>query len=288
MAADSKRTGTRSSWHDDVFFGLHYDLHANANDTVLGRDLTVEHLVERLSRVQPDWVQCDCKGHAGYTSWPTKTGSTSPGVVNDALAMHREATRQLGIPLGMHYSGVWDSRAVELHPDWARVDENGVPDGPNRPAPSAGQTSTIGNRSDMTCRLGPYDDELMIPQMVELIETYDVDGFWVDGENWASKPCYCDRCTAEFGKRTGISDIPKDADQDHWDEWLAFHRDLFVEHVAHYAEAVHAAKESCAVCSNWMYTMRQPDPIRAPVDYLSGDFDWMRGADRAAVEGRLA
>lgn len=287
MAADSTNHGTRSSWHDEVFFGLHYDLHANVNDTMLGRDLTVEHLVERLNRVQPDWIQCDCKGHAGYTSWPTRTGSTSPGVVNDAMAMHREATRQLGIPLGMHYSGVWDTRAVELHPDWARVDEHGVPDGPNRPATEPGQTSTIGNRSDMTCRLGPYDDDLMIPQMIELIDTYDVDGFWVDGENWASKPCYCDRCTTEFAKRTGISEIPKDAEHDHWDAWLAFHRDLFVEHVAHYAQAVHARKESCAICSNWMYTMRQPDPIRAPVDYLSGDFDWMWGADRAAVEGRL-
>jgi hypothetical protein len=36
-----------------------------------------------------------------------------------------------------------------------------------------------------------------------------------------------------------------------------------------------------------MYTMRQPESIRAPVDYLSGDFDWMWGADRAACEGRL-
>jgi hypothetical protein len=56
----------RQSWHDDVFFGLHYDLHANATDTVLGKELTAEHLRERLGRVMPDWVQCDCKGHAGY------------------------------------------------------------------------------------------------------------------------------------------------------------------------------------------------------------------------------
>ncbi len=124
-------------------FGIHYDLHAGADDTVLGRDLSVEHLVERLSRVMPDWVQCDCKGHPGYTSWPTEVGSTSPGMVQDALRIHREATRRLGIPLGMHYSGVWDTRAVELHPDWARVDENGVPDGPNRPAPKEGQKTTI-------------------------------------------------------------------------------------------------------------------------------------------------
>lgn len=43
----------------------------------------------------------------------------------------------------------------------------------------------------------------------------------------------------------------------------------------------------CLVCSNWMYTARQPKAISAPVDYLSGDYDWAWGASRAAIEGRV-
>jgi len=139
--ADSAKsvTGRKHNWHDDAFFGIHYDLHANVRDTELGRELTVEHLVERLERVRPDWIQCDCKGHAGYTSWPTKIGSTSPGVVNDALRIHREATRRLGISLGMHYSGVWDSRAIELHPEWGRLAGPNLPVGrPRRRGPIRG------------------------------------------------------------------------------------------------------------------------------------------------------
>jgi len=265
-----KESGAASpNWHKDVYFGIHYDLHAHADDTELGRELTPQHLRERLLRVRPDWVHCDCKGHPGYTSWPTQTGSTSPGVVNDALRIHRDVTRDLGIRLGVHYSGVWDSRAIELHPDWARVDAEGKPD-PN-----------------MTCRLSGYDEQLMIPQMLEIIDRYDVDGFWVDGENWASKPCWCSRCREEFTRRTGITEIPTTALQPHWADWLAFHRDLFVAHVTRYTDAVHAAKASCMVTSNWMYTVRQPEPMQAPVDYLSGDYDHAWGANRAAVEGRL-
>jgi hypothetical protein len=94
----------RANWHEDVFFGIHYDLHANANDTELGKDLTPEHLRERLQRTRPDWVQTDCKGHPGYTSWPTKVGSTSPGMVKDSLRIYRDVTRELGIKLGVHYS----------------------------------------------------------------------------------------------------------------------------------------------------------------------------------------
>ncbi|MBU0607962.1 MAG: alpha-L-fucosidase, partial [Armatimonadetes bacterium] len=253
----------------DVFFGIHYDLHAKATDTELGRELTPEHLRQRLELVRPDWIQCDCKGHAGYTSWPTEVGSPSPGIAKDALRIHRDVTKELGIKLGMHYSGVWDSRAIELHPDWACLGADGQPN------------------DRMTCRLSGYDDELMIPQMLELVEKYDVDGFWVDGENWGATACWCDRCRAEFTRRTGLAEIPASAEDAHWAAWLAFHRDLFTEHVAHYADAVHAVKPDCLICSNWMYTVRQPEPIAAPVDYLSGDYDPIWGSTRAAVEGRV-
>ncbi|NOY82484.1 MAG: hypothetical protein GXP31_15910 [Kiritimatiellaeota bacterium] len=265
MASEKRR----SNWHEDVFFGIHYDLHANAKDTELGREVTPGLLRERWELTRPDWVQCDCKGHPGYTSWPTEVGSTSPGVVEDALRIHRDVTRELGIRLGVHYSGVIDSRALELHPEWACIDAKGTAD----------------LRS--TCRLSPYVDELLIPQMLELIERYDVDGFWVDGENWGSPPCWCDRCKKEFARRTGIADVPTEPGQSHWAEWLAFQREVFTEYVSRYADAVHARKPDCLVCSNWMYTVRQPEPVVAHVDYLSGDYTPNFGAYRAALEARL-
>ena len=259
-----------SGWHDDVFFGIHYDLHAGEQDTELGAAVTPEHLRERLEQVRPDWVQCDCKGHPGWTSWPTKTGYTSPGVVKDALRVHRDVTKELGIKLGMHYSGVIDSKATDEHPEWRQINANGEP-----------------NTRGATCRLSAYRDELMIPQLLELVDDYGVDGFWVDGENWASQPCWCERCKAAFTERTRIPDVPTAPDEPHWNDWLAFQRQLFVDHVTAYADAVHARKPECAVCSNWAYTIRMPEAVAAPVDYLSGDYtpDW--GAARAALEGRL-
>ena len=262
-------TERRPNWHDDVFFGLHYDLHANRADTELGREISYDHIRERLERIRPDWVHCDCKGHAGYTSWPTTIGSTAPGMIHDQLRVYRDVTRDMGINLNMHYSGVWDTRAIEVHPEWGRIDADGARD------------------PDMTCRSSSYDDELMIPQMLELIDNYDVDGFWVDGENWASRPCWCERCSAEYTRRTGNTSIPRSAADDGWTSWLQFHRDLFIEHVRHYTDAVHAHKPTCTVVSNWMYTARQPEAIDAPIDYISGDYDWNFGANRAAIEGRV-
>ena len=258
-----------ANWHEDAFFGLHYDQHANEGDTVLGRDTTYEHIREQLEKVKPDFVQYDCKGHPGYTSYRTKVGSPSPGIVNDALKIWREVTRDMGIPLSIHFSGVWDSRAIQLHPEWARIGEDGKPH-PNYTSP-----------------LSAYTEELMIPQLLEVVREYGIDGMWIDGENWASLPCYSEACKAEFTKRTGIEEAPAKAGEPHWDEWLAVQRSLFVEHVTKYADAVHAANPNVLVCSNWMYSVRQPEPIAAPVDYLSGDFDPSFGAERACAEARF-
>ncbi len=259
---------TAENWHEKAFFGLHYDLHPNATDTELGRETTYEHIRAMLEKGKPDFVQYDCKGHPGWTGYPTKVGSPSPGIVNDALKVWRQVTKDLGIPLSIHYSGVWDTRAIELHPEWARMTEKGNPD-PNN-----------------TCRTSGYDQELMIPQLLEVVRDYDIDGMWIDGENWASHPCWCGRCTAAFKEKTGL-DAPKARSEANWEAWLAFHRDLFTRHVSAVADAVHAVKPACMVTSNWMYSVRQPEAIAAPIDYISGDFDPSFGAERACAEARF-
>jgi len=257
------------NWHEQAFFGLHYDLHARENDTELGRETTYEHIREQLEKAKPDFVQYDCKGHPGWAGYPTKVGSPSPGIVTDALEVWRQVTLDMGIPLSIHFSGVWDTRAVQLHPEWANID-------------AAGKANP-----NYTCPLSGYTEELLIPQLLEVVETYGIDGMWIDGENWASLPCWCDRCKAEFTRRTGLEAIPAKEGEENWGPWLAFHRDLFTEHVTKFAEAVHAKDPKVLVCSNWMYSVRQPEPVAAPVDYLSGDFDPSFGADRACAEARF-
>jgi hypothetical protein len=238
----------RSSWRDDSFFGVHYDLHAAADDTHLGAVLTHDYLRAEIERVAPDWLQCDAKGHPGFTSYPTSVGTPSPGIVHDALRIHRDVTRELGLPLVVHYSGVIDEQAVRLHPDWAVVDADGEHD------------------TMKTCVRSGYRDELMIPQLLELVDDYDVDGIWVDGENWAAVPCWCERCREAFGRP-----VPTTTVDDLWPDWLAFHRDGFVAHVVAYCDAVHERKPTCQVTSNWMGGLIQPGDVPAAVDWLSGD-----------------
>ncbi len=259
----------RDNWHAKTFFGLHYDLHASRTDTELGRETTYEQIRAELEKARPDFVQYDCKGHPGYTGYPTKVGTPSPGIRKDALKIWRQVTRDLGIPLSVHYSGTWDTVAQEQHPQWARMNADGTP------------------VDNSLCANKGYVEELMIPQMLEIIREYDVDGFWVDGDCWAAHPCWCDTCRRLFTERSGIAEIPTERGQPHWDQWMAFQRCSFERYVNKYAEAVHAAKPTCLVCSNWMYSLRQPDEVVANVDYLSGDFTPSFGWVTALVESKV-
>ena len=263
-------TEIRKNWHDNAFFGIHYDLHGHIDDLpgFCGK-VDEEQLYRLWKEIKPDWVQCDGKGHPGFASWFCKTGWYTPELAKDDVRAYRNASKRLGIPLGIHYSGLRDGVAVRHNPDWHAVGSDG------------------NKTRDCICLTSDYVEKLMIPQLLELIDDYDVDGFWIDGDNWGATPCWCDRCKKEFTRRTGITEIPTQNGDKYWHNYMDFFRDLFTEYVNKYTKAVHDRKPDCMVCSNWMYSVRQPEDVRANVDYLSGDFSPNYGADRAALEGRF-
>ncbi|MCW5941531.1 MAG: hypothetical protein KIS66_04825 [Fimbriimonadaceae bacterium] len=252
----------------EAFLGMHFDLHPQKGDTELGADLDEANLRELLRRVRPDYVQYDCKGHAGYTGYPTKVGWASPGIVRDSLALWRKVTADQGVGLFVHYSGVWDTVAIEHHPEWARVDAAGNRD-PNN-------TSTF----------GPYVDELLIPQLTEVLTAYKLDGAWVDGDCWAAQLDYSPAAMAAWKSETGRDDAPRKRSDPGWFEWKQFHRRLFERYVAHWVDAVHRAVPGVQLTSNWMYSTHAPKKPEVNLDFLSGDYSPTLSVDRARVEAR--
>ena len=252
----------------EAFFGLHFDLHPQASDTALGADISEDNIRDLLERVRPDYVQYDCKGHAGWAGYPTRVGWASPGIVKDSLAVWRKVTRDLGVGLYIHYSGVWDSKAVAEHPDWARVG----PDGKRDP--------------NATSVFGPYVDELLIPQLKEVTEKYGLDGVWADGECWAAQLDYSPAALAAWRRETGYRDAPRDRSDPRWLEWKMFHRRAFERYLEHWVDSLHAANPALQLTSNWMYTTFAPKPVEARLDFLSGDYSPGLSVDRARVEAR--
>jgi len=51
----------------------------------IGNNVTCEMVEKIIEEVKPDYVQCDCKGHPGFSSYPTKVGYAAPGIKYDSL-----------------------------------------------------------------------------------------------------------------------------------------------------------------------------------------------------------
>jgi len=226
-------------------------------------------MVERfLEAVRPDYIQYDCKGHYGYTSYPTEVGWASPGIKKDALSIWRRVTQRYGIGLIIHYSGVWDAAAVKHRPEWAAVNADGKPD------------------KFAISIFSKYAEELMIPQLKEVVSRYDVDGAWVDGDCWAVKLDYSDKAIKKFRESTGITDIPKLETDPHWREFKDFHREQFKLYVKNYVDALHKFKPGFQITSNWMFSSLMPDAIDVPLDFLSGDYVHADSVNYARFEAR--
>lgn len=265
MQENKKRKKLKRS---ESFLGIHFDFHAGEDCTEVGKNTTREMVENILDKVNPDYVQCDCKGHPGFSSYPTEVGNPAPGFVGDPLRIWREVTAEKGVSLYMHYSGVWDTEAIRKNPDWARIDENGNID-PNN-----------------TSVFGPYVDELLIPQMKELCDKYGVDGVWVDGECWATGRDYREKVIDDFRQKTGIQEIPKNPEDPYFFEFNEFCREGFRRYLKHYVDTMHEHNSDFQIASNWAYSSQMPEPVTIDVDYISGDYTPRNSVNSARFEGR--
>ncbi|MEL7585890.1 MAG: hypothetical protein AAGU19_04185 [Prolixibacteraceae bacterium] len=258
---------TRRLRREDCFFGVHFDLHASEDITDAGKTLTPEMVDSFLTKVKPDFIQIDCKGHPGISSYPTKIGYPVKSFEKDPLKLWREVTKKNKVGLYMHYSGVWDNKMVKEHPGWAVINANGE------------------RSRQKVSFFSPYLDTYLIPQLKELSD-YGVDGVWIDGDNWAVERDYCEASLKRFAKETGITDIPRSPADKHFSEFTAYTRSLFREYLNKYVDAIHRYNPDFQITSNWAYSSMMPEKVTIDLDFLSGDLTAQNAVYQAAFEAR--
>lgn len=252
----------------DSFLGIHFDFHAGPDCKEIGKNTTRPMIEDIINQVHPDYLQIDCKGHRGLSSYPTKAGNQAPGFVGDPLRLWRQVTAERGVSLYMHYSGVWDSEAILRHPDWGVINADGTTNG------------------NATSFYSPYAEQLLIPQLRELAGDYGVDGAWVDGECWASAPDYSPAALQAFYEATGIETAPRKPGDPHWFQFLEFNRNAFRHYLRHYVAALRKSHPKFELCSNWAYTDHMAEPVTTPLAFLSGDYSPQDSVNSARLSAR--
>ncbi len=252
----------------DSFFGMHFDFHAAQDCNEIGKNVSEESIADILKSVKPDFIQIDCKGHPGLSSYPTAVGNRAPGFIGDPLKIWRSATAKEHVALYMHYSGIFDQQAIKNDSLLARVSADGTRD------------------NGMTSVFSPYVDKIMIPQFKELNDVYHVDGVWVDGDCWATGIDYSTEAREAFRRETGITAYPKSPDDKGYQELRDFSRKAFLTYVKHYVDVMHAHAPDFQIASNWSFTSFMPEPVSINVDFLSGDYNYVASLNSARWEGR--
>ncbi len=252
----------------ESYLGIHFDFHANWDCKEVGKYVTEEMVQAIIDKVRPDYIQCDCKGHRGISSYPTMAGFPAPGIERDQLRIWRDVTARNDVALYMHFSGVWDGEVVRRFPESAVVGPDGKQSEKN------------------TSFYGPYVDQFLIPQLKELRQEYGVDGVWVDGECWSVEPDYGEAAASAFRERTGRQLLPTGPEQPGYFDLLELTRDNFRRYLSHYVDELHAFDPDFQIASNWAYSSQMPEPVSIGIDYISGDYSLNNSLNAARFEAR--
>lgn len=252
----------------ESFFGFHFDFHATAADSFLGKNFDIPYLDSFLRLTAPDYIQIDSKGHPGFSSYPTTFGTSTNSFVADPLQLWRESSSKFKIPLYVHHSGLWDQQVVKEHPDWGRLNANGT-------------------RDDLKVGyLSPYSSNRLLPQLKEMVDKYQIDGAWIDGDCWATAPDYDEEVMAGFRKQFPGIEVPRTKSAPYYQEWLEYNRQVFRAYLKNYVDAMHSYKPSFQITSNWAYSSMMPIPVDVSVDFLSGDVSGQNCLYSAAFQAR--
>jgi len=245
----------RNDWYRDARVWVHCDNHSG----LLGQGLTAEALTALFGSIPCDLIQVSAQSN-GYATYLSTVGTANPqGGGYDTLATFKDVTGRLGRRLGVYMSV--DRRPMEIkdHPEWAAREADGTVSISGEPI-----VCQKPNRQQRG-----YLYERFLPQIREIIGSYDPDAFWFDGDYILPRPCWCERCLAEWQADTGLA-APRGKDAPEWARWTAWHQERYRAYRRLVAEAIHQASPKALYTSNWSWAWT-PEPVPAFADTLSGD-----------------
>jgi hypothetical protein len=241
-------------WYKNIYRQLHLDAHLDPYDKIY-QNFDAEKTAQTFKDAGFQMVSYMAMDGPSY--YPTEIGVPHPGLDRDFTGEFTRALKKRGIRTIVYMSASRERRVQKEHPDWIfnpdptknRVDSNSI-----------GETAS-------TCLNSPWVDEVAIPQYKEIIERYDVDGFFIDGvtQPYLRENCYCQYCRELFGREIG-GDIPSD-DSDPkafaYRKWANRRMEKYMEKVY---RALYAMKPGIAILNNgqWMvnrYPVTPPDYV---------------------------
>ncbi len=239
-------------WFRDTRRMLHLDSHFSGfSDIYNGFD------AERAAQMYGDagfqMVSYFAKCWGGYSYYPTKLGIVHPTCRADYTGELTAALKKRGIRRIVYFMMMTERELQKQHPEWV------VSADPSNWAPENIKKQKVA----IMCYNSPYVEQVAIPQMKEVIQKYDVDGFFVDivMQQYLEWNCYCPNCREQFAREVG-GEIPR-SDSDPkafaYRKWSNSHMEGLMEKVHRELSTV---KPDIAIIFN--YTWMAAYPVTPP------------------------
>jgi len=261
-------------WLSGTLFNLLIDYYPEIPVRPYGSGATRENHLELLRPLDLGYVCIYAKGHSGRTTYKSALGTRHPMLAHDMPAFYRDITNELGIKLILYYSGLVDGIAALRNPDWVMRNYDGSSSVDLDPS-KQGMSTAAHHELIRTfllyplCPLSGYFDEWVAVHLREMVENYNPDGIWVDGD-WPG-PCYCHRCETRFREETGhVGPLPVHTDATPGGEaYRAFWVRLTREWRLRLRTFIHSLKADCLYSSGNINTHSDST---SSLDWRSGDF----------------
>ena len=240
-----------SNWYHDAFVIFHADHHTKGEWEV-GRDADEEQTRKLIDSANPDMIQIHAKGNPGWTTYPSEVGFTPPRLRTDVLRMWQRIAKELDTPFSVYYNLGRDGEIMARRPSANRMDAGG------------------GLRE----RMLNYSEEIkttyLWPQITELIDNYEPDGFWFDGSCFTVSTCYQESSLRRWRDESDLP-VPRDPSAPGWDQFKEMHREIYRELVGQTARMIHERRPDCLVAVNVAYNILMPEKPDPAIDYLTCD-----------------
>lgn len=166
---------------------IHLDFHTPPLQPDIGAEFDPDQFGKCLEEANVDSIALFAKCCHGMSYYDSDIGTVHPNLDFDLLAAQIESCRDRGISVLAYYVLAWDNLPGADNPDWYQRDGDG----------DVLNAETREDRWEWLCLNSPYAEELVLPQVRELLG-YDLDGFFFDILLYHKDACTCRYCQRDM------------------------------------------------------------------------------------------
>lgn len=252
----NKRKGLSSmkeTWFWDRIRQVHIDFHMPEFPREAIKNFNAVEFVAELKRAKVNMATVFTKCHFGNSFYNTSIGHKHSGLEGDFFGEVLDEAHKNDIKVLAYYSLGADEYAVKKNPDWYQVDEEGrIRDG----------NGTVWHRP---CMNAPYREELVIPQIKEITQKYDIDGVFIDIPYIEHHMCFCRYCKKKFFEEYNMELTPSLLEKNR-DTVIEFGRNSAIRCLVEIQKSVKGIKPDIPILVNCAWKMGEPEGVNNTSD----------------------